>query len=223
MFQYIQKLFTYSIYLLLVLGAVFANWQWPLYLRFGNTSTFRFVWLGIFFILADVLIELISRSFRQVRLMGEAMGFGRDIRKISDSFHIVSNVALPNNLKADYVIVGSSGVWLVTVKDDKGKVEFNGEYLVQDSVVLKGLMTKALESSYSLAGVLKEKLSRDIIVTPVIAFSSLYANLDGESKNFRGIYIVGRKSVIQLIENTDIQLIDQNTIEEIYKILKSAK
>ncbi|MDP3696625.1 MAG: hypothetical protein Q8R55_01175 [Candidatus Taylorbacteria bacterium] len=220
MFQYIQKLFRYFIYLLLVLVAVFANWQWPLYLWFGDTSIFRFIWLGIFFVLTDVLIELISLSFRQVRLMGEAMGFARDIRKISNSFHIVSNVVLPNNLKADYAVVGSSGVWLVTVKDDKGKVEFNGEYLVQDGVVLKGLMTKALERSYSLAGVLKEKLSHDITVTSVIAFSSPYANLDGESKNFRGIYVVGRKSVVPLIENTDIQLIDKNTIEEIYKILK---
>lgn len=221
MFQYIQKLFTYSIYLLLVLAVAFANWQWPLYLRFGDTPTFRFIWLGIFFVLADALIELISSSFRQVRLMGEAMGFARDIKKISNSFHVVPGVALLNNLKADYVIVGSSGVWLVTVKDDKGKVEFNGEYLVQDGVVLKELMTKALESSYSLAGVLKKKLGRDITVTPVIAFSSPYANLDGESKNFRGIYVVSRKSVVQLIENTDVQLIDQNTIEEIYKILKS--
>lgn len=207
----------------LVLTAAFINWQWPLYLRFGDTSIFRFIWLGIFFVLADALIELVTQLFRQMRLMGEAMGFARDIKKISNSFHIVSNVVLPNNLKADYGVVGSSGVWLVTVKDDKGKVEFNGEYLVQNGVVLKDLMTKALERSYSLAGVLKEKLGRDITVTPVIAFSSPYANLDGESKNFRGIYVVGRKNAVQLIENTDIQLIDRNTIEEIYKLLKSVK
>ena len=145
MFKYTQNLFRYLFYSILTLAAAFANWQWPLYLWLGDTPVFRFVWLGIFFLLLDIIIELALQLVRQVRLMGEVMGFARDIKKISNSFHVVSMVSLPNNLKADYVIVGSSGVWLLTVKDDKGKIEFDGEYLVQNGMALKELMTKSLE------------------------------------------------------------------------------
>ena len=72
----------------------------------------------------------------------------------------------------------------------------------------------------SSAEMLKEKLKRDFIVTPVVAFSSPKADLSSVPKTMRGVYASSRKDIVQLIENTDIQLVDQNSIDEIYKILK---
>lgn len=221
MSRYAQKISQYAFYSLFVLVVAFANWQWPIYLWFGDTVIARFVWLGVFFLTLDILIECILQLMYQMHLMGESIVFGRDIKKIDGNFHVVQGFLLPNKLVADYVVIGSSGVWLVTVKDDKGKVEFNGEYLVQDGLILKDLMTKVLERAYSLTGFLKLKLNQDIKVAPVVAFSSLKADIGAEFNNFRGIYVVGRSGIVKLIENTDVQLIDKNTIEEIYKILKN--
>lgn len=218
--MYAQKLFT-EFFLLIIIGiAAFANWYWPLYLYFGDTPIYRFIWLGIFFILLDIFLELIFGLTKGFSLISDALGLSRDMHKISKSFYLIPKVSLSNNLKADYVVVGSSGVWLIVVTGDKGTIAFNGDELVQDSVILKGLITKSLEKAYSLASFLKEKLNKDLMVTPVITFSSQKVDLGSIPKIVRGVYLASRKDITSVIENTDIQLIDKNTIEEIYKILK---
>ena len=148
------------------------------------------------------------------------MGLSRDIRKFSESFRLISKVSLPNNLKADYVVIGSSGIWLLVVKDDKGKITFNGDELDQDTVVLRGLLTRSLEEAYALSGFIKQKLSREFMVTPVIVFSSSQIDLGSVPKVVRGVYLSSRKDIVSIIENTDVQLIDKNTAEEIYKLLQ---
>lgn len=214
------KLLIYLSYSMLIIIGAFINWWLPIYVWAGDTPVYRFIWLGIFFVLLDMEIEVVLKAVKQLRLVGEMMGFARDIRKVSSGFHVAAKAGLPNGLKADFVVVGSSGVWLVTVKDDKGKITFNGDDLIQDGTVLKGILTQSLEKAYSLAGMIKEKLKREFIVTPVVAFSSPQADLGSAPKIMRGVYVSSRKDVVQLIENTDIQLVDQRTAEEIDKMIK---
>jgi len=223
MFKYTQKLFSNFIISLVLIGVALANWQWPLYGWFGDTAVYRFIWLGIFFVILDIFIEVILYSAKEIRLITETMGFSKDVHKLSDGFHVATKVSLSNNLKADLVVVGSSGVWLIDVKDNDGKIEFNGDDLVQDGLVLKGFATKVLEKSYSLADFLKKKLNRDFRVAPVIAFSSPRANLDLVPKMVKGVYVSSRQNTVSLVENTDFQIIDKNTIEEIYGLIKNNK
>lgn len=220
MSKYTRELFGYFSGLIFVAVIIFINWYLPIYLWLDDTALYRFIWLGIFFILIDFLFELITRIMKAISMMAENIGFSKDIRKLSDGFHLASKVSLPNNSKADYVAVGSSGVWLVNVKDGEGAISFNGEDLVQKGQVLKGLLTKSLERSYALADLLKKKLNHNFIVTPVIAFSSPKANLNSLPEVLRGVHISSRKNINSLIENTDVQLIDKNTAEEIYKVLR---
>jgi len=220
MAQYTKKLLgRLFIFLMVILGAV-ANWFWPLYAWIDDTSVYRFIWLGIFFLFLDIAIEMILQTLKQLRLVMEAVNYAKNIKKIADGFKVVPNFLLKNNLKADYVVVGSSGVWLVTVQVGGGKITFSGDDLVQDGKVMGGLLTEALSKSYTLAGLLKEKLSRDFTVTSVVAFSSPLADLELMPNIVRGVYVASGKNSIALIENTDVQLIDKNTIEEINKILK---
>lgn len=220
MSKYVKNLISHLVIVTVLILAAFINWIKPLYVWFGDSPITRFIWLGLFFIILDIVFEVISRSTKEMRLVSETMGFGKDIRKISEGFHVVSKLILPSNLKADYMIVGSSGVWFITVKDGWGKIMFNGDELTQNGIVLSGAVTRALETGYSLAGYLKEKLGRDIKVAPVIAFSSLRADLGEMPKTVRGVFISSRKDIIPLIENTDFQLVDKKTIEEVYNILK---
>lgn len=219
MSKYFKNLLNNFIFLLVIIIAALANWQWPLLAWSGDTILYRFLWLGLFFVLLDIFIEIILRSAKEIRLMTEIVGFSKDIHKLSDGFHVLSKVVLPNNLKADYIAVGSSGVWLINVKDGDGPIIFNGDDLIQKDVVLKGLLTKVLEQSYALAEFLKQNLNRDFRIAPVIAFSSPRANLD-VPKIVRAVYISSRKDIVPLIENTDIQLIDKNTSDEIHRILR---
>lgn len=223
MFQYFTRLFSNFVFLIIALGVALANWQWPLYLWLGDTPVYRFIWLAIFFIVLDIFIEIIFRSAGEIRLVTENMGFSRDVHKLSKSFHLISKVSLPNNLKADYVAIGSSGIWLIDVKDGDGVVTFNGDELVQKDIILNGLITKVLEKSYAMSDFLKKQLNRDFKVAPVVAFSSSRAKLSSVPKSIKNVFITSRVDTVALIENTDFQLTDNNTIEEIYKILKNKK
>jgi hypothetical protein len=217
---YTTKLFKNIIFILVLGAAAFLNWQFPFYNWFGDTPIVRFVWLGLFFIILDGIIEIILGSFKQLRLMGEAISFSNDLKKIANGFKVTFKVKLPNNLRADAVVIGSSGVWLIMIKDNKGQVSFNGDELIQDETILKGLLTHTLEKAYSLAGLLKQGLNRDFVVTPIIAFSSPGLDLGQTPRVVRGVRLAARHETVSLIENTDIQLIDEKTIEDIYKFLK---
>lgn len=220
MTKYFGQLFSKAFLLFVIGGLALANWRWPLYLWLGDTATYRFIWLGLFFIFLDMIIEIIFSLFKEFPLIAETINFSKDLHRISDSFYILTNVALPNDLKTDFVVVGSSGVWMVNVKDGDGSVDFNGDDLVQNGVVLKGLLAQVLEKSYSLADILNKKPDRSVKVAPVIVFSSPRADLATAPKMVRGVYISSRQNIVSLIENTDFQLIDKNTIEEIPKLLK---
>src|SRR3989344_2199835 len=145
MFKYVQKLFSNFLIFFILIGLALANWQWPFYMWLDAAAIYRFIWLAIFFVLLDILIEIILHSIKEVQLMTESLSFSKDIRKLSEGFYAIPKVFLLNNLKADYIVVGSSGIWLIDIEDNDGKVEFNGDELVQGGVVLKGLATKALE------------------------------------------------------------------------------
>ncbi len=220
MSTFIKNLFNYFIIFIILLVLAYANWIWPLYQWFGDTPVMRFVWLGLFFVILDFLFEVITKSFDQIRFMMEAMSFSREIRKMSAGFHVISKFVLSNKLKADHIVVGSSGVWLISIRNELGKMTFNGDEILQNQDILKGLISASLEKAYTLTGYLKEKLGRDIRVAPVIAFSSTRADLKDMPKQVRGVFISSSKDTVPLIENTDFQLIDKNTIEEVYNILK---
>lgn len=217
--KFAQKISLQLFYFIFIILVAFINWWQPVYMWLGDTPVYRFIWLGIFFILLDLFIDNIMQTIRDMRLMGEMLSLGRDIKKISGDFRVSTKLVLPNNVKADYVVVGSSGVWLIDVRGDEGKVSFNGDNIVQGDLVLGGLLTKSLEKAYSLSAFLKENLKKDFTVTPVVAFSSSKIHFESMPKNVRGVYVVSGKDTVPLVENTDVQLIDKNTIEEVHKLL----
>lgn len=220
MVQYTQKILSIFFNLGLIAAIAFINWRWPVYAFLGDTPLYRFIWLGVFFILLEIGIELIVRLIAEFKLVGEGMIFSKALKKLSKGFYIIPKVVLSNNLICDYIIIGSSGIWLITARDEKGKITFNGDNLVQNETVLLGLLTQALEKSFSLAQMLKSNLQRDFKVSPVIAFSSPQADLSSLPKNIRGVYISGHKNTVSLVEETDVQLLDPKIIEEIIKIIK---
>src|SRR3989344_7814484 len=179
--KYTRKLLKHIFILLFILAAAIANWFLPRTSWLGDTPVYRFIWLGIFFILLDLVFELIQRSMKQMQLMGDMMSFGRDLKKLEKGFQVIPKARLPNGAIADYVVVGPSGIWLVTVKDEEGKISFNGDELVQDNVVLKSVITQSLQKSYTLSELLKNKLNRDFKVAAVIAFMSPRIDLNDMS------------------------------------------
>ena len=216
-----RKILAYLIIFLVIILAALANWRWPLYNFLGDKLLVRFVWLGIFFVLLDISFEIFGSILKELFMVREAMSFAKNLKKISKGFRTVAQVSLANNRKADFVIVGSSGIWLLEVKLGDGKLEFNGDDIIQDGATLKGLIGQLLEKSYSLNNNLNKRFGRDFSVTPVIVFSNHKINTDSIPKKIREVYISSGSNAVALIEDTDVQLIDQNTTEEIYNFLKN--
>jgi len=221
MVKYFEKLFGEGLSLVVIIALAFANWLWPFPSILGDTPIFRFLWLGIFFLLADIFIEIIIGASKEVNLIADAIGFSRELKKLSDSFRFVSAVELSGGQKADHVIVGSSGVWLLMIQEGEGDVYFNGDDIVQNQIVLRGLISNTLEKSYSMAVHLKKNLNKDFRVTPVLVFSNSKVKLVQMPNVVRGVHVAVSQDVIALVENTDVQLVDKNTIDEIYNLLKN--
>jgi|SRR3989338_9441352 len=223
MIYYFKKLFSNFFGFFVILAIGLANYYWRFYLWLDDSAIYRFLWLGIFFILADIAIEMIEMSVRNFRLMAELMMFGKEVRKVSKGFIVIPKVKLPNNLDADYVVIGSSGIWLITTVEGDGKVTFNGEDLVRDNAVLGKLITKALEKSYALSGLLSKDFNRNLIVAPIIVFINKSADISSLPGSIRNVHIVSVKNIVKLIENTDSQILDEKIIQEISNFIKNLK
>ena len=98
MFKYFRKLFNNLFFLLIVAFGTLANWQWPFYAWFGDTTINRFIWLGFFFIFLDIFFEIIFNSIKDIELVIENANFFRNIHKLSDGFRLLSKLILPNDL-----------------------------------------------------------------------------------------------------------------------------
>lgn len=219
MTTYIKKTFKSLAGLVCVVVLAIINYFWPLYILFEDTILFRLIWFAIFFLLLEIAMEIIERSIKNLKLAAELMNFSSNLKKVSEGFEVFSKVPLSNNMTADYVVVGSSGIWQITVREGPGKVEFNGEDIVHATRVLKGSITSSIEKSYSLAALLKKELNRDFLVASVIAFSNKWIVMDSITDKIRDVYISKGDNVRKLIEDTDVQILDPKTIKEISALI----
>ncbi|MBI2064782.1 MAG: NERD domain-containing protein [Candidatus Yanofskybacteria bacterium] len=221
MSKYTSKIFGHVFLIILLVIAGVANWFFPLVSWFGDTPLYRFIWLGIFFVIVDIIFEVIQRSMVQVQLVADMLSFGSDLNRLEKGFRVLSKPKLPNNAVVDYAIVGPSGTWLIVAKDRDGRVSFDGDELVQDGVILKGIITQSLQKSYALSELLRSKMGRDFKVASVVVFMSPKIDLGDMPSMIKGVYVTSRQKINGLIENTDVQILDSGTIEEIIRLLKN--
>ena len=66
MAKYSKNLLVYVLGIILIVVLAIANWYWPLYSLIQDSAVYRFIWLGIFFILLDALFEFIIRIIKKI-------------------------------------------------------------------------------------------------------------------------------------------------------------
>jgi hypothetical protein len=137
---------------------------------------------------------------------------------LPDDYIIFYDVNLFSRNNIDFVILGSCGVLAIEVKSHKGRITFNdGKLLINGFEFKKGNPIKQVkENALDLNYYLKEKIKKDIFVTPILVFSNKYTSMRFGLKTINNAYIIQKYFLLKLIYSLPIRL----EYEEIRKIEK---
>lgn len=137
------------------------------------------------------------------------------LRHLPKNYIYLSDINLERKGNIDFILIGSTGIWMIEVKSHIGSITFDGTELRKNGELLeKDFIKQAWAEAFSVKNFLKEKLGREIFIQPVIVFSNTKAKIKFGFKMIKGVYIIGLKWLNKLVLN------DENTLktEEIEKI-----
>lgn len=100
----------------------------------------------------------------------------------------------------DYVLIGPTGIWTIEVKSHAGYVDFDGTELIRKGELFeKDFLKQAWAEAFSVRDVLKQKTGETYFVQPVIAFSNPRAKMKFGFNKIKGVYVINRKWLSNLI------------------------
>ena len=199
----------------------FLNWILGKDLLYSPKHIYRLLWLGAFFVIADLFIEIMIRAGVKAKILMEIMNLDHKLKKLSSDFKIFKMLKLPDGLTIEYVLMGTKGIWIITIKDKGGKVSFDGENIIQGSTIYKGIISESAAKSYALSNFIKSKLNIDIQVNSAIVFSSFGTDISGVPELLRGVTIAKADKILEIIKSKNIEdKSDPLIIEKIIKLFK---
>jgi hypothetical protein len=143
--------------------------------RFSWTS---FIWVGVpFFIIFLILRPYVDRHLHSAfsykkGMKGEEQVL-KELLKLSDEFILFHSVHLPNQrADIDFVLLSSSGIYTIEVKNINGTIEFNGGELMCDGKLMEGksVVAQVRNQYWGLHNYLKEFAHRELFIKPIIVF-----------------------------------------------------
>jgi hypothetical protein len=185
-----DRYFRYLAAILLVLYFFILFYLWSV---FKNSN-----YLLISF-LALVLLYLLKRLIEQKLDISDKFYSGRngeyeicdELEKFPDEYSIFQDVKLDSmNGNIDFVVIGPTGIFVIEVKSQRGKVEFKREY---EQKFLRQTMNEAM----NLHNHLRQNIGKDYFVNPVLVFSraSVRFGLTPVNK----VYVIGKAFLKELI------------------------
>ena len=137
------------------------------------------------------------------------------LKQLSNSYIVFRDLNLYNKGNIDFVLLVPCGLLVIEVKSHGGRITFeNGELLrnrfkFEKRGPLKQIMDNALDLRYFL----KEKLKKDIFVTPVVIFSNKGASMRFGLKMVEKRYVIKKEFIFELINSLPTQLKDEEIKE----------
>jgi len=120
----------------------------------------------------------------------------------------------------DNIVIGPTGIWILEVKSHRGNITFNGEILLRYNKPLeKNFLVQAYAESMAVRNVLYTKLGLQIDVQPVVVFSSKWVKIRLGQKRYRGVYVIQKRWLCNLITNTNNQTLTNEIMLKIKEVL----
>lgn len=185
----------------------------------------------LYVIVAFIFIFLILRQiFEQKLSIFDKFNQGRrgedeicnELKKLPDEYFVFQDITLPNRRgNIDFVVMGSTGLFAIEVKSHSGKIGFNGEELTCNGGIFrenKNFLRQTMREATDLSDYLKQKTSRKYFVIPVIIFSNKWASLKFGFNQIKGVYVLGKPFLHQLIKKNDNNL-SQIDVENLKSVM----
>ena len=206
-----------------ILGYI--DFRWPFYKLFPDLWWSRWAWMASFLVLVSLLASALGGLGRWLQGQGAEEKIWSILNKLPRNFFHKGSVVLGKRGDIDEVVVGPTGIWTIEVKSHAGKITFDGKELRRNGELFKkDFLRQALAEKYAVHDFLGDKFRRNLLVQPVIVFSSPHAEiLFGLGPINGGVYVVSSNYLRELIQNTMVQSLDDQTIEAVSKVLETYK
>lgn len=173
------------------------------------------------------VIKLLSRRFykedRGYRRTGRGLK-GEDeivheLKKLPDEYSVFRNVSIHEGCDIDCIVVGPNGVFTIETKSHSGRIDFNGRELTLNGAPFleKNVLAQAMGGAMDVHTFLREKLNREVFVTPILVFASKFVSIGLGMKPIHGVYVVQKSWLRECITQAGSAL---QGIEDINKLLE---
>lgn len=143
-----------------------------------------------------------------------------ELRKLPDAFRVFCDVKIQHPYNIDFLVAGPTGIFTVEVKSHSGKIDYENGRITIDGFIPKekDFLRQAKGEAGSVAGFLKEKMNDDYFVLPALVFSNQNATMHFGLKPIDGVYVVGKKFLLSLLQ-ANTQKHDESELLELEKVL----
>ncbi len=129
------------------------------------------------------------------------------LRALPDEYSIYRNCQTQQNNDTDFIVVGPTGIFVIEVKSSTGKIDFDGQRLTINGrpFIGKDPISQVWGEALSLRQYLLEKTDKEVFVNPAVVFSSKKVGLRFGLNKQRGVYIIQKQWLLDLITKQPIR------------------
>lgn len=144
-----------------------------------------------------------------------------ELKKLPNGYVFVKNIETAKNGNIDYVLLGPNGVWSIEVKSHSGSIEFDDQRLLHNNWPFeKDILKQAYYQKEMLEEYIRTQLGMAFPVKSIIVFSSPKAYLKLGMKPCKGVYVIQKRWLLDLIIRSNDVSLNKNTMYRIISILK---
>ena len=174
------------------------------------TSLFFIALLAIIFLIVYAIDTYRSAEKKYFNFDDGIFGEDRTVkilRTLPDEYTIFRNCQTQHNNDTDIIVVGPTRIFVIEVKSHVGTIDYDGKNLTQNGhlFVEKDPLSQVLSETMSLHQYLLEKTGHKVFINPVIVLSSNHVSLRFGMKKRRGVYVIQRQWLIDLVTKQPLQ------------------
>lgn len=144
-----------------------------------------------------------------------------ELRKLPEGYVYIRNIESAKSGNIDFVVLGPNGIWAIEVKSHDGSVTYDGNILLHNKWPFeKDFLRQSLNQKKLLEQYIQDQLGMAFPIIPVIVFSSSKAYLKLGMKPLKGVYVIQKRWLLDLIVKPNDIFLKKNTMYGIVSLLK---
>lgn len=139
------------------------------------------------------MLSLLSRLFGKSKT---AFSLDDALQSLPEDYYVFKSILYNRNEIKAVVYERSQGIVLINTCEDKGTVKFYGNTVYVKRKPRSELITKTLQDTFWLKSTIRNQITLDVSVIPMIAFSLATVQV---SSPFLGVRLIATEELVQAI------------------------